>query len=310
MNNPGVSEPINLTRLSSLENYIRSTILGQEHVLSRITSALLRGELGLRKINRPRASFLLLGPTGVGKTEITVAFTHYLYGPERLFRFDMSEYQTMESLSHLLGTLNTEGSLAKVCDNHNKGTLLFDEIEKAHPRILDIFLQILDAARVTTASGKTLYLSGFTIVFTSNIASAELLDLQHSTFATMERHVLTRAQQQMRPELYARINEKLVFQKLSYEVLLEIAQQLLTQELAFLATKGHILTPTGRTLNFLVKHGYHPRLGARPMRDAVERLLGEAIVSSLLSGGTGCGVVDLDPSAARLQVIPVKAVPF
>src|SRR6185295_19294161 len=136
---------------------------------------LKRGQLGLTKFNRPRGSFLFLGPTGVGKTETTIAFTDFLFGEGKLFRFDMSEYQTQESLGVLLGArLGERGTLGMAYDKSSCGTLLFDEIEKAHPRVLDVFLQILDAARVTMASGDTLDLSGFYVVFTSNIGSGDL----------------------------------------------------------------------------------------------------------------------------------------
>ena len=183
-------------KLHELESHLRQRIRGQDHVLPRIVSILRRGELGLTKPGRPRGSFLFLGPTGVGKTEVTLAFTGFLMSKEHLFRFDMSEYQTQESLGLLLGgKLGERGTLGMVYDKSRVGTLLFDEIEKAHPRVLDVFLQILDAARVTMASGETLELSGFYVVFTSNIGSADLMNLQYSTPATMERHVLTRAQQ-------------------------------------------------------------------------------------------------------------------
>ncbi len=169
-------------------------------MLPRIVSLLQRGELGLTKLGRPRGSFLFLGPTGVGKTEVTLAFTSFLMSKDHVFRFDMSEYQTQESLGLLLGgKLGERGTLGMVYDKSRVGTLLFDEIEKAHPRVLDVFLQILDAARVTMASGETLELSGFYVVFTSNIGSADLMNLQYSTPATMERHVLTRAQQSDAP---------------------------------------------------------------------------------------------------------------
>ena len=212
-------------KLHELESHLRQRIRGQDHVLPRIVSLLQRGELGLTKPGRPRGSFLFLGPTGVGKTEVTLTFTSFLMSKEHVFRFDMSEYQTQESLGVLLGgKLGERGTLGMVYDRAKVGTLLFDEIEKAHPRVLDVFLQILDAARVTLASGETLDWSGFYIVFTSNIGSADLMSIQHSAQATMERHVLTRAQQQMRPELYARITEKLVFNRLTYDHQLEIAQ--------------------------------------------------------------------------------------
>lgn len=290
-------------KLLQLEDYLRARIRGQDHALPRIISLLKRGQLGLTKSNRPRGSFLFLGPTGVGKTETTVTFTEYLFGPGKLFRFDMSEYQTQESLGILLGAkLGERGTLAMARDKSDCGTLLFDEIEKAHPRILDVFLQILDAARVTMASGETLDLSGFYIVFTSNIGGADLLNLQHSTFATMERHALARARQAMRPELFARITEKLVFNRLSYDHQLEIAQLLLEQELRFLREKGHDLEADKTVLAFIVRRGFHPKLGARPMRDAVEKLIGDVIVSGLLVGGDGCGRLIVDHVADSLII--------
>src|SRR5580704_2544136 len=169
-------------KLDELESHLRQRIRGQDHVLPRIVSLLQRGELGLTELGRPRGSFLFLGPTGVGKTEVTLTFTSFLMSKDHVFRFDMSEYQTQESLGLLLGgKLGERGTLGMVYDRSKAGTLLFDEIEKAHPRVLDVFLQMLDAARVTLASGDTLDFSGFYIVLTSNIGAAEILHIQHST---------------------------------------------------------------------------------------------------------------------------------
>jgi ATP-dependent Clp protease ATP-binding subunit ClpA len=279
-------------KLGQLEDHLRSRIRGQESVLPRIVSLLQRGELGLSKPTRPRGSFLFLGPTGVGKTESALAFTEFLFGAEKLFRFDMSEYQTQDSLGLLLGAkLGERGTLGMAFDRSRLGTLLFDEIEKAHPRVLDVFLQILDAARVTMADGQTLDLCDYYVVFTSNLGAADILHIAHSTRATMERHVLTRAQQAMRPELYARIAEKLVFNRLSYDDQLEIAALLLRNELTFLQSKGHELTASESVLPFLVQRGFHPKLGARPMRDAVEKLVGDAVAVDVLAGGNGCGTL-------------------
>jgi ATP-dependent Clp protease ATP-binding subunit ClpB len=292
-------------KLLELESYMRARIRGQDHVLPRVTSVLQRGELGLAKPNRPRGSCLFLGPTGVGKTETALTFTDFLFGPGKLFRFDMSEYQTQESLGVLLGgKLGERGTLGLAFDKAGFGTLLFDEIEKAHARVLDIFLQILDAARVTMASGETLDLSPFYVVFTSNIGAADLLNLQHSTFATMERHVLTRAQQAMRPELFARIAEKLVFNRLDYDHQLEIAQMLLNAELDFLRAKGCDLQPDSAVLPFIVRRGFHPKLGARPMRDTVEKLLGDAVAADVLARGDGSGKLTVDAERNRLIVLP------
>lgn len=286
-------------KLQHLEGHLRKRIRGQDHVIPRIVSVLQRGELGLTKPERPKGSFLFLGPTGVGKTEITLAFTEYLLGAKRLFRFDMSEYQTQDQLPLLLGE---RGTLALAYEQSRIGTLLFDEIEKAHPRIMDIFLQILDAARVTIGNGETLDCSGYYVVFTSNIGSADLLNLQHSTAATLERHVLTRAQQSLRPEIFARINEKLVFHRLSYDHQLEIATLLLERELAFQKTLGHELTVDSGVLPFLVRKGFHPKLGARPMRDAVEKFVGDAVATDLLTEGNGCGQLLVDDSAQCLAI--------
>jgi ATP-dependent Clp protease ATP-binding subunit ClpA len=282
MNSPSADR---LECLRQLQPHLSDRIRGQNHVIPRVVSALHRGELGLTTPNHPRGSFLFLGPTGVGKTELSLAFTDHLLGKEKLFRFDMSEYQTQKSLGVLLGgRVGEVGLLGMARARSTTGTLLFDEIEKAHPRILDLFLQILDAARVTMASGETLDLSGFYIVFTSNIAAAEILNLQHSSFATMERHVLTRAQQSLRPELYARITEKLVFKRLSYDVQMEIAQLHIGRELSFLESKGFDLTVGHAVVSFLMQRGFHPGLGARPLRDTIEKHLRGAVADALLAG--------------------------
>ena len=227
-----------LERLRQLDEVLRLEIRGQNQVLPRMVSVVQRGELSLTKPGRPRGSFLLLGPTGVGKTESIVVLTKQIFGADKLFRFDMSEFQTQESLGLLLGAkLGEVGYLGTMRERAAEGSLLFDEAEKAHPRVLDILLQLLDAARITVATGQTLDFSGFYVWLTSNIGSAELMGLQHSNDATMERHVLSRAQQALRPEIFARITEKLVFGRLSYEHQLEIAEKFLAREIEFLTAR-------------------------------------------------------------------------
>lgn len=292
-----------LAKLHELDSLLPREIRGQSHALPRIVSTLKRGELGLCKPGRPRGSFLLLGPTGVGKTEVTVVFTNQLFGAGRLFRFDMSEFQNQEALGLLLGAkLGERGFFGAIRDKASEGTLLFDEIEKGHPRIMDLFLQLLDAARITIATGETLDFSGFYVVMTTNIGSAELMGLQHSSEATLERHVLSRVQQALRPEVFARISEKLVFHRLSYEHQLEIAQKFLAREIEFLATRGHALQLEASVLPFLVRKGFHPKLGARPMRDAVEKLVGDAIAECLLAGRQSGGLLSVDVTRDCLAV--------
>jgi len=139
-------DPEKTERLRRLADALQAEIRGQRHIIPRVVSVLQRGELGLSKTGRPRGSFLFLGPTGVGKTELTQVFTGNLFGLEKLIRYDMSEFQTQESLGLLLGSRPGEkGFLGAAYDRTQTGTLLFDEVEKAHPRIMDVFLQMLDA---------------------------------------------------------------------------------------------------------------------------------------------------------------------
>ncbi|HWY32942.1 MAG TPA: AAA family ATPase [Candidatus Acidoferrum sp.] len=302
-----ITDPAKLTKLHELDALLPREIRGQSQILPRIASAVRRGELGLTKPGRPRGSFLLLGPTGVGKTETVVVLTNQIFSAGKLFRYDMSEFQTQESLGLLLGAkLGESGYLGVMRERAAEGSILFDEAEKAHPRVLDILLQLLDAARITVATGQTLDFSGFYVWMTSNIGSAELMSLQHSNDATLERHVLSRAQQALRPEIFARINEKLVFNRLSYEHQLEIAEKFLSREIAFLASRGHELQLDKTVLPFLVRKGFHPKLGARPMRDAVEKLMGDAIAERLLAGQASGGILQVDEQQDRLLVRPVS----
>ncbi len=296
-------EPEKAERLRNLAQTLHAEIRGQDHIIPRVVSVLQRGELGLSKAGRPRGSFLFLGPTGVGKTELTQVFTGKLFGMDKLVRYDMSEFQTQESLGLLLGSrLGESGFIGAAYDRTKTGTLLFDEVEKAHPRIMDVFLQMLDAARVTIATGETLDLSGFYIVMTSNIASAELMSLQHSAEATLERHVLSRAQQSLRPEIFARITEKLVFHRLSYEHQLEIAAKFLDKEIRFLSERGCNVRVAESVLPFLVRKGFHPKLGARPMRDAAEKLVGDAVAGALLLQGRADGCLMSDTANDCLKI--------
>lgn len=271
----------NLEKLRNLPEVLAHEIKGQDHALAAIVAALRRGELGLTKPGRPRGSFLLLGPTGVGKTETAIVATEYLFGPGHIFRFDMSEYQTPDSVRLLLGgNLSERGHLGAIREKASEGGILLDEIEKAHPRVLDLLLQLLDAARLTMATGETHDFSGFYIWLTSNVGAADLLQLQHSTDATLERHVLAKAQTSFRPEIFARITEKLVFHRLGYDIQLEIAAKFLRQEVEFLRGKGIELEVGPEVLTFLVRKGFHPKLGARPMRQVIERLVGDAVAQT------------------------------
>ena len=251
-----------LSKLRHLEPHLKSSIKGQNHVLPRVCSVLQRGELGLAHPSRPRGSFLFVGPTGVGKTEITIAFTEYLCGADHLHRFDMSEFQNQSSVGLLLGNSSTDrGMLGRALDKNARGTLLFDEMEKGHPLVLDLFLQILDAGRITLANGQTRNLNNYYIVFTSNIGAAEAMRMESSAFATIERTVLRRVDQVLRPELVARINEKLVFNRLPYAIQREICELMIAREVERLNRLGHQLAVNAETVELLVREGFHRTLG-------------------------------------------------
>lgn len=275
-----------LTKLRKLEPHLKANIKGQDHVLPRICSVLQRGELNLAHPSRPKGSFLFVGPTGVGKTEVTITFTDYIFGEGYLHRFDMSEFQNQSSVGLLLGASATEtGMLGQALGKHGKGTLLWDEMEKAHPLVLDLLLQMLDSGRITLANGETRSLNNFYIVLTSNIGAAEAMRMENSAFATIERTVLRRVDQVLRPELVARIVEKLVFNRLPYSIQREICELMVSREVERLSQLGHQLTVDAATIEMLVRDGTHRTLGARPMRNTVDRSLQQVVSQALLAGG-------------------------
>jgi len=290
-----------------LDSHLLANIKGQDHVIGRLTSVLRRGELNLCNPNRPKGSFLFVGPTGSGKTEITQCFTEYLFGEGRLIRFDMSEFMTPASLGRFIGEKEGEtGLMGKQLREIPYGTLLFDEMEKAEPRILDLFLQILDAGRITLGDNQVWSLKNYYIVFTSNIGSSEIRSMARSSFATIERVVLNQVNETLRPELVGRITEKIVFNKLSYEVQLEICKDMVQKELKRLEKLGFLLTVRQQAIDFLISMGFDKNLGARPLRAAVEKLLGDLIAQQILKGLPTNGVIGVNDLKSRLTLDTVK----
>ena len=289
-----------LIKLRHLETHLKANIKGQDHVLPRICSVLQRGELNLAHPNRPKGSFLFVGPTGVGKTEITIAFTEYLCGSNHLHRFDMSEFQNQSSVGLLLGSSSTDtGMLGRALGKNTRGTLLFDEMEKAHPLVLDLFLQILDAGRITLANGETRSLNNYYIVFTSNIGAGEAMRMESSAFATIERTVLRRVDQLLRPELVARINEKLVFNRLPYAIQREICELMISREVERLSRLGHDLVVEAAMVESLVREGFHRTLGARPMRNTVDRFIQGMAARTCLKRAVQLNHDTIEPFAFR-----------
>ena len=291
--------------LNGLESHLLSKIKGQNHVIARVCSVLERGQLGLQPIDKPLGSFLFLGPTGVGKTELTLEFTRYLFGSNEVYRFDMSEFLHLDNVKLFMGdeTGNT-GRLGNVLSQHQQGVLLFDEIEKAHRLIWDLFLQMLDAARITLNDHRTYDLSGFYLVCTSNIGSHRLLRPTRLPFTTLERAVISELHRFFRPELVGRFDEKIVFKPLSPDTQREIGQFAIFEELARFREKGFDLRVSEEAFEFLVRRGIHKAFGARPMKKTVQKFIGDAIAHALKSGAQFSGTLAVSPLADHLTIEP------
>lgn len=308
--NEGTPRKAAIDRLRGLPAHLGETIKGQSHMVPRICSIFTRGELGFAHPRRPRGSFLFVGPSGVGKTETVNAITSYLFEGAKPVRFDMSEYQLQGSVEKLLGESRDDpGLLGRALRGVTRGTLLFDEIEKAHPLVLDLFLQVLEDARITLATGETLDLRGFYPGFTSNIGSEETMRMENAPFASVERTVMMRVRERLRPELLGRINEVVVYSRLTYAIQREICEGMIEAEIARLRVLGHEVEKDPGVLEFLVREGYHRTLGARPMRGAVERHLQDAVTASLLAGDSGSGQLTTDAHAEMLILKPAPTLP-
>ena len=291
--------------LNGLKSHLLSKIKGQNHVIARVCSVLERGQLGLQPIDKPLGSFLFLGPTGVGKTELTLEFTRYLFGGNEVYRFDMSEFLHLDNVKLLMGDeTGTPGRLGYVLSQHQQGVLLFDEIEKAHRLIWDLFLQMLDAARITLNDHRTYDLSGFYLVCTSNIGSQRLLRPTRLPFTTLERAVISELYKFFRPELVGRFDEKIVFKPLSPDTQREIRHLAIIEELARFREKGFDLRVSEEAFEFLVRRGIHKAFGARPMKKTVQKFIGDAIAQALKSGAQLSGTLAVSPLADHLTIEP------
>jgi len=292
-----------IEKLTGLEPHLLSKIKGQDHAISRVCSVLERGQLGLQPAGKPLGSFLFLGPTGVGKTELTLEFSRYLFGKDAVFRFDMSEFLHLDAVKLFMGDeTGNPGRLGKILSEHRHGFLLFDEIEKAHRLIWDLFLQMLDAARITLADHRAYDLSGFYIVCTSNIGSQQLLRPTRLPFATLERAVLSELNRVFRPELVGRFDEKIVFKPLCPDTQREIGRLAIDEELARFREQGFELSVSVAAFEFLARRGIHETLGARPMRRTAQKFIGDAIRHTLKAGQIPTGILAVSLQADRLII--------
>jgi ATP-dependent Clp protease ATP-binding subunit ClpA len=288
---PPLVSPEALARLAGFSGRLSADIRGQTHVVAPVCRVVLRGELGLTNPARPKGSFLFVGPTGVGKTELTLSIARHLQFGEP-FRIDMSEFQTQESVAELLG-LNGSRSRFEVMAQKlgPSGVLLFDEIEKGHPLILDLLLQILDAARVTISGGRVISFAGYYIALTSNIGAREAMRMKHSNDTMFQKAIIDRVRQTMRPELFNRITLKLAFRSLEWDVQREIAEALVAGVCFRMRSVGYDVCVDEAGLRRIVERGIDRELGARPLRNVAEDLIEYAIARALIEGVTASGTL-------------------
>jgi ATP-dependent Clp protease ATP-binding subunit ClpA len=289
--------------LTGLEPHLSSKIKGQGHVIPRVCSVLERGQFGLQPTGKPLGSFLFLGPTGVGKTELTLEFSRYLFGDGSVFRFDMSEFLHLDNVKLFMGDeTGSSGRLGRVLSEHLQGVLLFDEIEKSHRLIWDLFLQMTDAARITLADQRAYDLSRFYVVCTSNIGSQQLLRPTRLPFTTLERAVISELYKFFRPELIGRFDEKIVFKPLSPDTQREIALLAITEELTRFRERGFDLAVSDEAFEFLVRRGIHKTLGARPLKKMMQKFIGDAIRDAMKAGAQSSGVLAVSLLSDRLMI--------
>ena len=305
-------------KLLHMEDTLHQRLIGQEDAVKAVSRAIRRARVGLKNPNRPIASFVFSGPTGVGKTELTKALAAYFFGSEdAMIRLDMSEYMERHTVSKLIGSppgyvgYNEGGQLTEAVRRRPYTVVLFDEIEKAHPDVFNMLLQILEDGRLTDAKGRTVDFKNTLLIMTSNIGSKVIekgggglgfefeensADAQYNRIRNLVNEEL---KQYFRPEFLNRLDEIIVFRQLTKEEVKEIAVIMLKEVFGRLTEKGITLEVTEKFKERLVDEGYNPSYGARPLRRAIMRLLEDSLAEEILSGRIREGntaVVDVDES--------------
>src|SRR5512133_3080362 len=301
-------------RLMRLEEELHARIVGQEEAVQAVAEAVRRSRAGLGDPNRPVGSFLFLGPTGVGKTELARALAEALFGDDDLMvRFDMSEFQERHTVSRLVGAppgyvgYEEAGQLTEQMRRRPYSVLLFDEIEKAHPDVFNILLQILDDGRLTDAQGRTVDFKHAVVIMTSNIGADRIQKFarQGGEFEELKEELMELLRGSFRPEFINRIDEIIVFRALSEEQLLDITKLLLDRLNRRLRAQRIEVEFSEEAVRLLSREGYDPEFGARPLRRTIQRLVENELSRMLLDGSVEPGdkaAVDADDDQLRFEV--------
>ncbi|MBF6210236.1 ATP-dependent Clp protease ATP-binding subunit [Nocardia puris] len=279
-------------RLLKLEDVLHKRVIGQEEAIVAVAEAVRRARAGLKDPNRPIGSFLFLGPTGVGKTELAKALAEAVFGDEdRLIRFDMSEFQEKHTVSRLVGAppgyvgYDDAAQLTDKVRRQPYSVILFDEVEKAHPDVFNVLLQLLDDGRVTDSKGRTVDFKNTIVIMTSNIGSDLILSAPDGDVDSITPKLMERLGQHFRPEFLNRIDETIVFHRLDRRELRDIVELVLDGTRRLLHAQDIDLDITESAVDWLADHGYQPEYGARPLRRTVQKELDNKLSRLLLDGG-------------------------
>jgi ATP-dependent Clp protease ATP-binding subunit ClpC len=291
-------------KLLNMEETLHKRLIGQDEAVKAVSKAIRRARVGLKNPNRPIASFIFSGPTGVGKTELTKALATYFFGSEEaMIRLDMSEFMERHTVSKLIGSppgyvgFNEGGQLTEAVRRRPYTVVLFDEIEKAHPDVFNLLLQLLEDGRLTDSKGRTVDFKNTLIIMTSNIGSKVIEkgggglgfefsgeSAEESQYTRIRSLVNEELKQYFRPEFLNRLDEIIVFRQLNRDEVKEIAEIMLKEVFGRMGEKGITLTVSDAFKERLVEEGYNPAYGARPLRRAVMRLLEDSLAEEVLSG--------------------------
>lgn len=291
-------------KLERMEDDLRRRVVGQNNAIARISDIIRLNRAGISDPNRPIGSFIFLGPTGVGKTELTKALAQFLFNDDKsLIRVDMSEYMERHSVSKLVGSPpgyvghDESGQLTEAVRHKPYSVILFDEIEKAHPEVFNILLQVLDDGRLTDAKGRVVNFKNTVIIMTSNLGSQFIQKMESMGFGGsaggayegVKDKVLESLKEHFRPEFLNRVDETIVFDVLTPEVLVKIVDLRVAQVTSRLLEKGIFLDVSPEALSYLAKEGYDPHYGARPLNRLIQTKILNPVAKFIISNGIGKG---------------------
>jgi len=310
-----------MKKLLALEDELHQRVIGQDEAVLAVAEAVLRARSGLKDPKRPIGSFLFLGPTGVGKTELARALAEFMFDDERaMIRIDMSEYQEKHSVSRLIGAppgyvgYDEGGQLTEAVRRRPYSVVLFDEIEKAHRDVFNTLLQLLDDGRLTDGQGRTVDFKNVIVIMTSNIGSHRILEYRGAfdgeEYRRMKDSVLSELRHDFRPEFLNRLDEIIVFHALSEQHLKQIVEIQLAGLRARLEEKGIQLRLTDEARTRLVRNGYDPTYGARPLKRAIQREIETPLAKKIIGGDIRDGetlLVDVAPDSSGFVFTPQPA---